>query len=214
MMKPPQFNPLPSDVMAVMARLNQDFCSRADFVASLLLAEDIGDRLLRCIVHAAHGEEVRVQQLIELQRQDYRDVIMAGEYDKNRRVRDLRVSFLIDTPEKMWISEVACMMASRGYVLSSVETRAATATPFLYTADYGEGSAKFVGPKGEVEIEKKDRQWIIRGDPRDLEIHEMNHVFNDEPVFRDAVSCYLLSGVASKASNEARVPANQDMRQP
>ena len=211
-------DPLPPDVMA---RLNQDFGSRADAVAARLLdcrriGDYMGDRLVRCIVHAADGEELRVQQLIELKRQDYRDVIVAGEYDGSKRhIRDLRASFLIDAPEKMWIGEVACIMASRGYLLSSLETRAATVAPFTYSADFSEGIAKFVGPKGELVIEKKDRQWMIRGDRRELEIHDLNHVFNDESVFRDAVSCYLLSGVASKSGNEAnKVPTDQDRPRP
>jgi hypothetical protein len=200
-------NPLPLDVMD---RLNTDFGDRADAVAALLLAgrqigsaDCIGDRLVRCIVCAARGDESKVQHLIELTRQDYRDVIIAGEYDEAmRQIRDLSVSFLIDSPEKFWVGEVACMMASRGYRLAALETRPATAGPFAYTSDYGEGRATFIGPKGEIGIEKSDRQWLIHGNRRDLEIHELDHAFNDERAFRDAVSGYLLSKISARTVNE------------
>jgi hypothetical protein len=180
-----------------------DFGHRAEAVAALLLArrrissaDFVGDRLVRCIVHAASGSEDRVRQLLELERQDYRDVIVAGEYDAvMRQVRDLRTSFLIDSPEKFWAGEVACLMTSRGYRLTALETRPATIGPFEYTADYGEGRATFVGPIGEIAIEKKDRQWLVHGNRRDLAAHEMDHPFNDERTFRDALSGYLLSDV-------------------
>jgi hypothetical protein len=191
-------DPLPPDVLAL---LTQVFGNRADAVAAILLApRGIGsenrmdDRLVRCIVYAAGGDEARAQQLFELGLQDYRDLIVAGEYDcAMQRIRDLRASFLIDSPEKFWIGEVACVMAARGYVLSSLETHPATTGPFNYTADFGEGTATFVGPKGKIEIERRDRQWFIHGNPRELEMQELNHAFNDARTFRDALSCYLLS---------------------
>jgi hypothetical protein len=100
--KPQEVNtveePLPLDVLD---RLTRDFGPRADAVAAVLLshrrigsADFLGDRLLRCIVHAAGADERRVRQLVELARQDYRDVIVAGEYDgAMRQVRDLRASW-------------------------------------------------------------------------------------------------------------------------
>ena len=46
---------------------------------------------------------------------------MAGEYDSaQRQIRDLAVSFLLDSPETFWLGEIACMMASRGYTLTSL----------------------------------------------------------------------------------------------
>jgi hypothetical protein len=212
--------PLPHDVLD---RLTRDFGARADGVAALLLArrrigsaDFLGDRLVRCIVHAAGRDEQRVQQLLDLERQDYRDVIVAGEYDgAMRRVRDLRATFLIDSPEKFWAGGVACLMASRGYRLTVLETRPPTAGPFVYGADYGEGRATFIGPKGEIGIEKRDRQWVIHGDRRDLEIHELGHPVSDERAFRDAVSGYLLSKVRAGAANEpTEAPADQVERQP
>src|SRR6516165_9477777 len=95
---------LPGDVLDRLAR---DFGNPADAVAALLLArrrigsvDFLGNRLVRCILHAARGDEQRIQRLLDVARQDYRDVIMAGEYDHAmRQVRDLRASFLIDKPE-------------------------------------------------------------------------------------------------------------------
>lgn len=191
---------LPLDVLY---RLTRDFGDRAEAVAALLLgrrrigSEDfLGDRLVRCIVHSAGADEHRVQQLLDLARQDYRDVIVAGEYDSAmRRVRDLSASFLIDNPEKFWASEAACLMASRGYRLTALETNPATVGPFEYLSDWGEGLATFNGPIGNVVIEKKDRQWMVHGNRSDLVAHEMDHPFCDERAFRDALSGYLLSDV-------------------
>ncbi len=172
-------------------------------VASVLLAcrrigsaDFLCDYLVRCIVHAAGSDEQHVQQLLDLARQDYRDAILAGEYDSGvNRVRDLRVSFLIDSPAKFWAGETARLMASRGYRLTHLETNPATVGPFAYASDSGEGRATFNGPLGNVVIEKKNRHWVIHGNPRDLAAHEMDHAFNDEHVFRDALSGYLVSDV-------------------
>src|SRR5262249_53001945 len=160
-------------------RLTRDFGDRADAVASVLLArrrigsmDSLDDRLVRCIIHAARADEQRVQQLLEWARQDYRDVIVAGEYNEGMlHVRDLRASFLIDSPEKFWAGDIVCLMDSHSYRLTALETRSATAGPFEYTADYGEGRATFVGPLGEIAIEKKDRQWVVHGNRRDLVAH-------------------------------------------
>ena len=192
--------PLPLDVLD---RLTRDFGERADAVAGLLLAhrrigsaDFVDDRLVRCIIHVAEADEQRAQQLLDLAVQDYREAIVAGEYDgAMRRVKDLRASFLIDDPEKFWAGEVACLMALRGYRLTKLETRAATAGPFDYTSDYSEGRATFIGPLGEIVIEKKDQHWMVHGNRRDLAAREMDHPFKDERTFRDAMSGYLLSNV-------------------
>jgi hypothetical protein len=53
----------------------------------------VGDRLLRCAAVGSHGRLDALLSLIDLLRVDYRDVIMAGEYDYVGRravhVRDL-----------------------------------------------------------------------------------------------------------------------------
>ena len=78
-------DPLPEDVVE---RVRRDFGERAEVILALLLAsrrlgsaDYIGDLLVRCIVFAAHGAEERLRDLLELERQDFRDVIMAAEYD-------------------------------------------------------------------------------------------------------------------------------------
>ena len=91
--------PLPPDVVA---QLGRDFGDRAALVAAMLLtgrrlgsSDYISDRLVRCIVFAAHGDESRVQPLIELKRLDFRDVIVAAEYDAlaMRQLRDFNRPF-------------------------------------------------------------------------------------------------------------------------
>ena len=168
----------------------------------------INDHLVRCIVWAARGDESKVPGLIALGRRDYRDLIMASEYDEfNRQIRDLSVSFLFDSPEKFWALTVAGTMAARGYRLISLETSLATGGPYGHIAEIAEGRATFVGAKGELRIEKKDRKWSIDGKRRDLEIHGLDHAFSDEQAFRDALSGYLLSNVRARAveqRNEAQ----------
>ena len=65
----------------------------------------------------------------------------------------------------------------------------------------------FIGPKGEIEIEKKDKRWKLHGDPAVLELHGLDRSFDEESVFRDAVSCYLL-GFACSGRTHARQNAN------
>ena len=197
--------PLPLDVQN---RLVRDFGTRADTVAAQLIthrrlgsADFHGDRLLRCIIQASGGDEQRVQQLLDIARQDYRDVIVAGEYDGfKRQVKDFRASFLLDTPEKFWVGEVACMMASLGYRLMALESRAAIAGPFEYSADYVEGRATFTGRMGDIRVEKKNRLWLIHGNRHELEIHELGQPYSDEHAFRDRVSGYLQSKMVEPLS--------------
>jgi hypothetical protein len=143
---------------------------------------------------ASRGSLTLLGQQVERARFDYRDVITAGEYDSaGRKVRDLRVSFLLDSPQAFWLGEVACMMAARGYTLSSVDCRPATAPPFACVADRGEGLARFVGPEGDIEVEKSDRRWSIREDLDDIRQRNLDRVFDDESAFRDAVSGFILT---------------------
>jgi hypothetical protein len=178
----------------IVARVRSDFGGEFEQALDLLRESGRTGRVARCIVVASRGSLHSLREFIQLAEFDYRDAIMAGEYDSARRhIRDLRVSFLLDTPDTFWVGDVACMMASRGYTLSSLTTRATTAPPFDYTADYSEGRAQFVGPEGAIEVEKKNRRWTIRGDPQELERYNLNHAFDDERLFRDAVSGYLLT---------------------
>jgi hypothetical protein len=192
--------PLPADVFA---RLSRDFGNRADAMAELLLARrQIGtadfliDRLVRCVIYAACSQEQRVEQLLDLAGYDPRDVIVTAEYDGDMQdVRDLRASFLIDSPEKFWAGETTCLMTSRGYTLTGLDSRPASTGPLQYGADHGEGCATFVGPKGEFVIEKSARQWMIQGNYHALAIHELDRPLSDERAFLDRVSGFLLSNL-------------------
>lgn len=174
---------------------------RADFPGeeareAINLLEEAGvsqGRIARCIVVASEGSIESLRQYIEMAERDPRDVIVAAEYDLPLQKRDLRASFLIDSPEKFWIGGIAAALHSRGFVLKSLESRAATAGPFEYTSDRGEGSAEFVGAPFPITIAKTNRHWTLHGDPEDLDLYDLNRPFDDEAAFRDAVSCYLLA---------------------
>ena len=175
----------------IVERVHTDFGRKSDEALHLLRGSGKAGRVARCIVMASRGSLARLKKYIELARLDYRDAITAGEYDSGR-VRDLRVSFLLDSPEKFWIGEVACMMSLRDYTLVSVETRPAPLPPFVDTADRHEGRARFVGPEGDIELERRNRQWSILADPGELEKYNLNHPFEDEAAFLDAVSGWIL----------------------
>ena len=89
---------LPLDLVS---RVLRDFGERAEKVLDILRVcrtggpEHLCDRLARCVVFAASGDETRLMELLELWRQDFRDVIMAAEYDGLGvlRLRDLNNPF-------------------------------------------------------------------------------------------------------------------------
>ena len=70
-----------------MRRVERDFPATSGTVLKRLLSlrrEDSGlfsDRVLRCMIFAAHGDPDRLDALVELARKDPRDVIVAAEYD-------------------------------------------------------------------------------------------------------------------------------------
>jgi len=52
------------------------------------------DRILRCALWSASGDVEKLKKLAELADSDWRDVIVAGEYDRNdNRLRDLSLPF-------------------------------------------------------------------------------------------------------------------------
>ena len=184
----------------IIDRVRKDFGEEAEVALDLIRGFGKSGYLARCVVVASRGSIVRLKQAIEAARFDYRDAIVAGEYDSaGRRVRDLSVSFLLDTPETFWISGVASMMASRGYALRSLTTRDTTAPPFQFSLDFVEGSATFAGAEAEITVEKKDRKWNVHGDRGELDRYHLNRSFDNESVFRDALSGYLLMRARAEA---------------
>lgn len=172
-----------------MLRLGRDFDECADRVAATLVSSGrLSDRVLRCIVVAAAGDERKVPPLVELAHEDYRDVIVAGEYEESQRVRDLAETFLIDQPEKFWVSQATWLMARRGYTLIAVSAHLANTL-----ADRWNGSATFAGPKGEFTIEKAEGRWTLLGIPGTMMPDGLTTDFDDERSFLDAVSGYLLT---------------------
>jgi len=190
--------PLPEDVVN---RVREEYKERADEVLLLLLArreigsgEFFGDRLIRCVVFAAKGNLSRISELIALGLRDYRDLIMAGEYDhKSNRRRDLTASFLVDGDQNFWIADLAELMASRGYRLTTLEIHPDNSSRAEKLSENISKRATFVGAKGTIQIELKQGLWRICGDLPTLELHDLNRKFEDGRAFRDAVSALLLS---------------------
>jgi len=178
----------------IIERVRIDFGGASEQALDLLRESGKIGRVARCVVVASRGSLELLRGYIQLAKSDARDAIVAGEYDSaQRKVRDLRVSFLLDTPETFWLGEVACMMALRGYTLASVNSCSVAGPSLADRADDGEGRARFVGPEGEIELEKRDRRWSVLGDADELVRHNLDRAFDDEGEFRDAVSGYILS---------------------
>ncbi len=89
------------DDVDLVLRVQRDFGERAGKVLNILRtcrsggSDYLGDRVARCVVFAAAGDESRLMALLELWRQDFRDVIMAAEYDRLGilHLRDLNLPF-------------------------------------------------------------------------------------------------------------------------
>jgi hypothetical protein len=88
---------LPEDITS---RVEREFPQESGTVLSLLLelrrdsATFSSDRLLRCLVYAAHGDSSRLEPLIERAHQDYRDLIVAAECNQEwEHIRDMNQPF-------------------------------------------------------------------------------------------------------------------------
>jgi hypothetical protein len=81
----------PSDIVD---RVIRDFDTDGIGQVHLWL-EDLGsDRLARCALFLARGSTKRLRSAVELGRADFRDLIVAAEYDKHdNHLRDFNESF-------------------------------------------------------------------------------------------------------------------------
>jgi hypothetical protein len=149
-------------------------------------------RVARCIVVAAMGSLESLTRLIEMAVYDYRDAIMAGEYKPSgERIRDLRVTFLIDSPEKMWISGIAGTMYGRGFHLKALETRTLPVDPCESNPVRFDGVATFVGRLGEIQVEKRNKQWMIHTELNDFLLNGLKSPHEDLTYFQESLSSFL-----------------------
>ena len=88
---------IPQDIIS---RVRQDFPQDSGTILSRLLAlqreggDFASERLLRCLIYAARCDVSRIEPLIELGRQDYRDLIVAAECNEQwEHVRDMNQPF-------------------------------------------------------------------------------------------------------------------------
>jgi len=180
----------------IVERLKADF-DDDEFPTALQLLTDSGvtGRVARCIVVAAAGSLDALLQQIQIAATDYRDAIVAGEYDgiRMQQVRDLRASFLIEDPLDFWIGELTIFLNSRGFQLVSLESRKATAGPFDYTCDRGEGIATFQRADRTMTISKDNRRWQVIGDEAELQPFQLHIAYHDKDQFRNQLA-WMLSG--------------------
>jgi hypothetical protein len=183
----------------ILERINADFRPHdRQSVFDALSAANRNGRITRCILFAAQGSVQRIRELVALADLDDRNVILAAEYDLRSRVRDLRVSFLIDSPEDFWISDAAITAHKHGYQLARLETRAYSTPPFARTQT--EGTATFVNTGRTLTIQKQDGRWSIVGGARNLASFGLDSPLADEERFRIQLD-FLLSRIDAEQSN-------------
>ncbi|TWU35835.1 hypothetical protein Q31b_52700 [Novipirellula aureliae] len=174
----------------IIERIRADFPDAGTALAAMSVSGKTG-RIARCIVFASNGSLEKMREYIQMAETDFRDVIVAGEYDETMRpVRDLCVSFLIASPDDFWIAETAKSIYKRGYSLTAVKSGPATVGPFDYTCDRSEGTATFSSDVHEIEIEKADRKWSVNSDD-DLRRFGLDESLDDEERFRIQLDLYL-----------------------
>lgn len=177
----------------IIDRINADFTETDTRTAEFeLAASGKTGRIARCVVFASEGSLQRLRDLIQLADRDYRDLIVAGEYDMAmRQVRDLRVSFLIASPDDFWIGEMAATMHKHGHFLAHLKSQPATVGPFDDTCDRSEGLAMFSNGADAIAIQKRDRNWSLVQDDSDLRAYGLDVSIDDEERFRIQLNSYL-----------------------
>ena len=174
----------------IVERIRADFKDSDSAIADLIASGQVG-RVARCIVVASNRSLQQMREFIQMAETDFRDVIVAGEYDEIMgRVRDLCVSFLIAAPEDFWIGETAKSIYKRGYSLTVLESRPATLGPFEYTCDRSEGTATFSNGVDRLNVTKAARKWSVNSDD-DLRRFGLNESFENEERFRVQLDFYL-----------------------
>ena len=163
----------------IINRIHIEF-SESDMNTALELLAQSGKhgRVARCIVLASRGSLDMLRKLIDLASVDERDVIIAGEYDDAmQHIRDLTVSFLVESPD-FWVSKASIIMARLGYQLVSVDSDVAVEGPFDYQCDRSEGTALFKRRDNLVQLSKRNRTWtaLVGDEP-------LRNVFNNKSEF-------------------------------
>lgn len=84
----------------IYQKIEQDFEQELMIGIGEILALDaeakgwISDWIIRSLIYLSHGDLARLNQLIELAKSDWRDLLVAAEYDSNYvRVRDFEKTF-------------------------------------------------------------------------------------------------------------------------
>ena len=180
----------------IVQKIEQTFSSSdAQKAIDLISAAGISGRIARCVVFAARGNIDVLKDYLQRADLDYREVIIAGEYVNLLRQRDFRVSFLIDEPAKMWISEIAAALAPRDYFLSEIVTVPARkhGGKAAYFGKLGEGTATFEGDMGKIVVTKDHGHWTLACENPDFAAHDLAKPFKNEKEFAEAISSYILT---------------------
>ena len=194
----------------ILERINADFGPEdRNSVIDALSGSNQNGRITRCILFAAQGSIQRIREFLALADLDDRDAIVAGEYDLGRHVRDLRVSFLIASPQDFWISELAITAYRHGYQLTDLETQVVLTPPFAGTQL--QGTATFMKNGRTITIQKQDGQWWIDGCGCNLATFGLDVPEPDEERFRIQLD-FVLSRTDAEQCGEPEPPIKRDLK--
>lgn len=146
----------------ILSRVRDDFpLDDFDSAVEVLVKHNLNGRVARCAIFAANGSLESLRQWAKRATVDFRDVILAGEYDSvNQQVRDLTHSFLVESND-LWISDAAGLMAGFGFQLVSIDTRPATVGPTHFPSDRYEGTALFERGNDSIRMLKTNHRWAV-----------------------------------------------------
>lgn len=85
----------PEDIHAKIARdFKRNAAAASEMIEAHLIDDPTGDRVLRCVLFVASGNLSELEQCLKLAQLDYRDMIVAAEYDEHmKQVRDFNNPF-------------------------------------------------------------------------------------------------------------------------
>jgi hypothetical protein len=178
----------------IIDRVQLEFAeSDRQAVIDALVASGRSGRIGRCIVFAAKGSLERLHELITLADRDYRDVILAAEYEGPFRdhVRDFSMSFLVKSDADYWVRGVLVTMEKYGYHLTCIRSRVASDSSHADPHNRREGTATFSNGRKEITVVKQNSEWALVGEPGDLRKFALNEVIADEARFQIQLDYYL-----------------------
>ena len=176
----------------IVDRIKRDFDDETFGRAlSLLEASPWRGRVARCIVFLAKGSVQRLRELIEWTEIDERNVILKAEYENGTHCRDFSVSFVLDAPQKRWISNAVVTARKWGYGLSELTTNSPTGEMPDDLHAKADGEGVFVNGSNSILIRNQNGLWTLDAGDIDLRPFGLDAPIADEGRFLIQLDFFL-----------------------